>query len=47
MSQRAWIATRKGLLELHRDGGRWSIAREHFLGEPVSQRMIAVAEQSA
>ncbi|WP_284614802.1 WD40/YVTN/BNR-like repeat-containing protein [Aquabacterium humicola] len=36
MSQRAWIATRKGLLELHRDGPRWAIAREHFLGEPVS-----------
>lgn len=33
----AWIATRKGLVELHRAaGGRWDIARTHFLGEPVT-----------
>jgi hypothetical protein len=36
MTDRAWIATRKGLFELrHRDGG-WRIDRHHFLGEPVS-----------
>lgn len=36
MTDRAWIATRKGLFELrHRDGG-WCIDRHHFLGEPVS-----------
>lgn len=36
MNDRAWIATRKGLIELrHRDGG-WRIERHSFLGEPVS-----------
>ena len=33
---RAWVATRKGLFELRLTGGRWRIARESFLGEPVS-----------
>jgi hypothetical protein len=34
---RAWVATRKGLLELRRSGGgAWAIAGKHFLGEPVS-----------
>ena len=36
MEQRAWIATRKGLFEMHRSRGAWDIARVHFLGEPVS-----------
>ena len=36
MNDRAWIATRKGLFELRRRGGAWSIARTSFLGEPVS-----------
>ncbi len=33
----AWIATRKGLIELTRraDGG-WTLARTHFLGDPVT-----------
>jgi hypothetical protein len=37
MTDRAWIATRKGLFELRRarDDG-WRIARSSFLGEPVS-----------
>ena len=33
---RAWIATRKGLFELRRDGAGWRIERISFLGEPVS-----------
>jgi hypothetical protein len=34
---RAWVATRKGLIELRRAaGGGWAIAGQHFLGEPVS-----------
>jgi hypothetical protein len=35
-NDRAWAATRKGLFELRRRGGRWTIARTSFLGEPVS-----------
>ncbi len=36
MHDRAWAATRKGLIELrHRPGG-WQVERTHFLGEPVS-----------
>ncbi|MBP6900609.1 MAG: exo-alpha-sialidase [Burkholderiaceae bacterium] len=35
-NDRAWLATRKGLIELRRQGGAWSIRRTHFLGEPVS-----------
>jgi len=33
---RAWVATRKGLFELHRHPDGWRIARVSFLGEPVS-----------
>jgi len=37
MNDRAWVATRKGLLELRRGGSAaWEIARASFLGEPVS-----------
>ena len=35
-TQRAWVATRKGLFELHRSGAAWRIERISFLGEPVS-----------
>lgn len=35
-SDRAWVATRKGLFELRRRGLGWGIARTSFLGEPVS-----------
>lgn len=37
MPRRAWVATRKGLFELHRgpDAG-WKIVRSSFLGDPVS-----------
>jgi hypothetical protein len=48
-SQRAWVATRKGLFELRRSADAWRIERISFLGEPVSmllppqdsQRMLA------
>jgi hypothetical protein len=36
MNDRCWVATRKGLFELRRGAGRWSIERTSFLGEPVS-----------
>ena len=36
MSERAWVATRKGLFEWRRARGAWRIAATHFLGEPVS-----------
>jgi hypothetical protein len=36
MEHRAWIATRKGLFEMQRRAGSWTIARTSFLGEPVS-----------
>lgn len=37
MNDRAWIATRKGLVEMHRGAGsRWTVRRTHFLGEPVT-----------
>ena len=36
MTDRAWIATRKGLFEMRRQGSAWNIANISFLGEPVS-----------
>ena len=33
---RAWAATRKGLVELRRRGARWAVERTSFLGEPVT-----------
>jgi len=36
MNDRCWVATKKGLFELRRGAGRWSIERTSFLGEPVS-----------
>lgn len=36
MSDRAWIATRKGLFELRRQSAGWSLGKVSFLGEPVS-----------
>lgn len=35
-TDRAWVATRKGLFEWRRRGGQWAIHRVSFLGEPVS-----------
>jgi hypothetical protein len=38
LSDRILVATRKGLFELKRNGaGQWALARESFLGSPVSQ----------
>lgn len=47
-SRTAWVATRKGLFELQRDGDRapWRIARSHFLAEPVSMLLPAGAQGS-
>lgn len=36
MTDRAWLATRKGLIELRRSAGRWAIAHTSFLGDPVT-----------
>ena len=36
VTDRAWAATRKGLIELRRRNGSWAIAHTAFLGEPVS-----------
>jgi hypothetical protein len=39
MSERAYVSTRKGLFELHKDNGRWEFGPVHFLGEPVSMTL--------
>ena len=44
MTDRAFVATRKGLFELRRDGDTWRIARESFLGEPVSMLLAPQAD---
>lgn len=36
MSDRAWLGTRKGLIELQRQAGRWRIVHTSFLGDPVT-----------
>lgn len=36
MSDRLLVGTRKGLFELRRDRGNWSIVATHFLGDPIS-----------
>ena len=36
MSDRAHIATRKGLFEIYRTHEAWHLDRQHFLGDPVS-----------
>ena len=43
MADRAWVATRKGLFELRRKAGRWSIDGSSFLGEPVSMMLPPTA----
>ena len=42
MTDRAWVATKKGLFELRRHGGDWRIERVSFLGEPVSMLLPPV-----
>lgn len=47
---RAWVATRKGLVELARDDARdagWRLARTHFLAEPVSMLLPPVGDERA
>jgi hypothetical protein len=39
MTDRAWIATRKGLFELRLRERKWKIKRVSFLGEPVSMML--------
>lgn len=39
MSDRAYVSTRKGLFELHREDGHWRFGPVHFLGEPVSNAL--------
>jgi hypothetical protein len=36
MGDRAWVATRKGLVELRRRAGAWAVERASFVGDPVS-----------
>lgn len=36
-TDRAWVATRKGLFELGRTGRDWRVQRVSFLGDPVTQ----------
>ena len=36
MNDRAWVATRKGLIELRRRADAWQVARASFVGDPVS-----------
>ena len=36
MSDRLYVATRKGLFTVVRQGGRWSIGEPSFLGDPVT-----------
>ena len=43
MSDRAWVATRKGLFGLRQHGGRWQINSPSFLGDPVSMVLPPVA----
>ena len=40
---RAWVATKKGLFELHLQGGLWDIVRTSFLGEPVTMLLPPAA----
>ncbi len=44
MSDRAWLATRKGLIELRRQAGRWRIAHTSFLGDPVTMLLPPQAD---
>ena len=44
MTDRAWVATRKGLFELRRRAGQWQIAGDSFLGDPVSMLLPPSAD---
>lgn len=43
-TDRAWVATRKGLFELRRLRAGWSVAKVSFLGEPVSMLLPPQAD---
>jgi len=47
MSDRAWVATRKGLFELRRSAEGWRIGAVSFLGEPVTAVLPADPEAPA
>ena len=47
MTDRAWLATRKGLFELRLRSGAWQIGPPSFLGEPVSMVLPPVAGGAA
>lgn len=36
MSDRVFIATRKGLFDIRRDASGWQIAKTSFLGDPIT-----------
>jgi hypothetical protein len=36
---RAWIGTRKGLVEMRRGAGGWQLARTHFIADPVTMSL--------
>ncbi|MDP3224610.1 MAG: exo-alpha-sialidase [Rubrivivax sp.] len=38
-NDRAWVATRKGLIELRRRGATWALHHTSFLGEPVTMML--------
>lgn len=46
MTDRAWIATRKGLFTLHRKGADWNVAAVHFLGQPVTAVVVDARDGS-
>lgn len=46
MSARALLSTRKGLFELRRQGGQWTVGERHFLGEPVSMALFDARDGS-
>ncbi len=39
MSDRLLIGTRKGLFDIQRSRGTWTIAKTHFLGDPISMHL--------
>ena len=43
---RAWAASRKGLIELRRKGSSWAISHTAFLGEPVSMVLPPIDRKS-
>ena len=46
MSERLLVGTRKGLFDLRRTRGEWSIARTSFLGDPISMLLADPRDHS-